>query len=422
MPKMTARWTSTTLPIALNPANFMPRILPRSGHRRESRVGHALLESGAMYDRLVSPNDFDHGRASRVGVLLSNLGTPDAATPAALRIYLKEFLSDPRVIELPRWKWLPILHLFILTTRPKISAGLYRKVWTAEGSPLLVTAQRQRAGIEKILRQRFGDRGDRIVVTLGMRYGNPSIAKALAELAASGCHRVVVLPLYPQYAAATAGSTFDAVFAELTRTRWVPGLRTIETYHDEPGYIAALAASVAERWQAEGEPEKLLMSFHGMPQRYFDDGDPYFCYCQKTARLLAEALGLARERWQVSFQSLFGKEEWLKPYTDRTVAALAKQGVAALDVVCPGFSADCLETIEEIDQLNREIFLHHGGQRFRFLTCLNDRDDHLDFLADLVARQLDGWIAGTTGEAADADAAAAETARRAGAMRARPAG
>jgi ferrochelatase len=376
-----------------------------------------------MYDRLAAPDDFDHGRPPRVGVLLSNLGTPDAATPRALRVYLKEFLSDPRVIELPRWKWLPILHLFVLPTRPKMSAELYRKVWTAAGSPLLVTSQRQRAGIEQRLRARFAPCGDRICVALGMRYGNPSIATALAELAAAGCHRVVVLPAYPQYAAATAGSTFDAVFAELTRTRWVPGLRTIETYHDEPGYIAALAASVRERWQTEGPPERLLMSFHGMPQRYFDHGDPYFCYCQKTARLLAEALALSRERYLVSFQSLFGKEEWLKPYTDRTVAALAKQGVRTLDVICPGFSADCLETIEEIDQLNREIFLHHGGERFRFIACLNDRDDHLDFLADLVTRQLDGWLDGCLAVGApDAATEAAATAQRAGAMRAAPAG
>jgi ferrochelatase len=374
-----------------------------------------------MYDQLTSPDAFDHGRAPRVGVLLSNLGTPDAPTPAALRVYLKEFLSDPRVIELPRWKWLPILHLFVLPTRPKMSAGLYRKVWTAEGSPLLVTSQRQRAAIEQRLRARFAAAGgaDRIVVALGMRYGNPSIPQALADLAAAGCHRVVVLPLYPQYAAATTGSTCDAVFASLQKTRWVPGLRTVETYHDEPGYIAALAASVRERWQAEGEPEKLLLSFHGMPQRYFDHGDPYFCYCHKTARLLAEALALPAERYVVSFQSLFGKEEWLKPYTDRTVERLAREGVRALDVICPGFSADCLETIEEIDQLNREIFLHHGGERFRFIPCLNDRVDHLDFLAARVARELAGWLAETP---AGADEATAATARRAGAMRARPAG
>lgn len=237
----------------------------------------------------------------------------------------------------------------------------------------------------------------------------------MRELADAGCSRIVVLPLYPQYAAATTGSTFDAVFAALQKTRWVPGLRTIETYHDEPGYIAALAASVRERWQAEGEPEKLLLSFHGMPQRYFDDGDPYFCYCQKTARLLAEALALPDERWLLSFQSLFGKEEWLKPYTDRTVERLAREGVRSLDVLCPGFSADCLETIEEIDQLNREIFLHHGGEHFRFIPCLNERDEHLDFLAARVARELDAWVGEETVDRAS-------TAERAGALRRRPAG
>ena len=372
------------------------------------------LESLAMYDRLETPAAFEHARRPRVGVLLSNLGTPDAPTPVALRAYLREFLSDPRVIELPRWKWLPILHLFILTTRPKMSAALYRKVWTAEGSPLLVTAERQREGIERRLHARFGERSDAITVALGMRYGNPSIAAALRALAAAGATRLVVLPLYPQYAAATTGSTFDALFSALQRTRWVPGLRTVESYHDEPGYIAALAASVRERWLAEGEPEKLLMSFHGMPVRYFHDGDPYFCYCQKSARLLAEALGLPAERYVVSFQSLFGKEEWLKPYTDRTVERLAREGVRRLDVVCPGFSADCLETIEEIDQLNREIFLEHGGERFRFISCLNDRDDHLEFLSELVARQIDDWLPAATDDRA-------ATARRAGALGARPA-
>jgi ferrochelatase len=338
-----------------------------------------------MFTRLASPDAFDHAGASRAGVLLSNLGTPDAPTPAALRVYLREFLSDPRVVELPRWKWLPVLNLFILPRRPAMSAKLYEKVWTPEGSPLLLTARRQTEGVAARLRERFGDG---VAVALGMRYGRPSIASALAELGAAGCRRIVVLPLYPQYSAATTGSTFDALFAELARWRSVPGLRTIETYHDEPAYIAALAASVRELWRRDGEPEKLLMSFHGMPIRYFESGDPYFACCQRTARLLAEALALPAERWQVSFQSLFGKEEWLKPYTDRTVEALARQGVRSLDVVCPGFSADCLETLEEIDQLNRGIFERHGGGRFRFVPCLNDRADHLDFLAGLVARQL----------------------------------
>jgi ferrochelatase len=370
-----------------------------------------------MYTRLSSPDAFDHRAPGRVGVLLSNLGTPDAPTPAALKVYLDEFLSDPRVIELPRWKWLPILHLFVLTKRPAMSAKLYEKVWTPEGSPLLLTSKRQQEGVAARLRERFGDQ---VVVALGMRYGNPSIASALDGLAAAGCRRIVVLPLYPQYAAATTASTCDALFAALASWRWVPGLRTIETYHDEPGYIAALAASVRELWDRDGEPEKLLMSFHGMPQRYFDHGDPYHCYCYKTGRLLSEALGLPAERWQVSFQSLFGKEEWLKPYTDKTIEKLAREGVKRLDVICPGFSADCLETLEEIDGLNREIFEHHGGERFRFIPCLNERADHLDFLADLVARNLEGWI-DPRGDAERA-AAAAESARRAEGMKSPSAG
>jgi ferrochelatase len=347
-------------------------------------------------------------------VLLSNLGTPDAATPAALRVYLKEFLSDPRVIELPRWKWLPILHLFILTTRPKMSAALYRKVWTAEGSPLLVTSQRQRAGIEQRLRSRFGDS---VVVVLGMRYGNPSIAAAMRELAAAGCTRIVVLPLYPQYA---AHRRFD-LRRRLAACRRRAGCRACAP-SGLPRRARLHRGTRRERARAlagGGPPEKLLMSFHGMPQRSFDDGDPYFCYCQKTARLLAEALALPDDRWLLSFQSLFGKEEWLKPYTDRTVEALAKQGVRSLDVICPGFSADCLETIEEIDQLNREIFLHHVGERFRFIPCLNERDDHLDFLAARVARELAGWLDATPAERSEN---AAATARRAGTLRGRPAG
>ncbi|HEX9799828.1 MAG TPA: ferrochelatase [Thermoanaerobaculia bacterium] len=366
-----------------------------------------------MFTSAFDRDSFDHRRPGRIGVLVSNLGTPEAPTARALRPYLRQFLSDRRVVELPRWKWLPILHLFVLTRRPKFSAGLYRKVWTAEGSPLLLTSRVQADGLRARLAARFGDE---VRVALGMRYGRPSIAAALGELATAGCRRLLVLPLYPQYSAATTGSTCDAVFAELARWRWVPGLRTIESYHDEPGYARALAATVRELWARDGEPDLLLMSFHGMPQRYFDSGDPYFCHCQKTARLVAEQLGLAPERWQVSFQSLFGKEEWLKPYTDKTVAALAGAGVRKLDVICPGFSADCLETLDEIDGLNREIFAHAGGERFRFVPCLNDRDDHLDFLAGLAARHLAGWSDGF-GEA-ERSRRAAESAQRAAALHA----
>ena len=345
-----------------------------------------------------------HGALPAIGLLISNLGTPRAPTARALRPYLREFLSDPRVIELPRALWWPILYGIVLTVRPRRSAALYRKIWTAEGSPLLALTRRQAAGVAARL---AGRARVPVEVAVGMRYGEPSLAAALAELAARGCRRVLVLPLYPQYAAATSGSTFDAVGAALARRRWVPELRTIGGYHDEPGYVGALAASIAELWRREGEPERLVLSFHGMPERYLRSGDPYFCFCQKTARLVVERLGIDRQRALVTFQSRFGREEWLKPYTDATLAALPGQGVRSVDVVCPGFSADCLETLEEIDGLNRDIFLRAGGERFRYLPCLNDRADHLDFLADLAWRHLAGWA----DRPPPADGFAAEAAR-----------
>lgn len=331
---------------------------------------------------------FQHTESPAVGVLLVNLGTPDAPDTPSLRRYLREFLSDPRVIEIPRWKWLPILYLFVLTTRPAKSAELYRKIWWPEGSPLLIISRRQAAAVEEILR---GELGNPLHVAVGMRYGNPSVKAGLRELAEKGCRRILVLPMYPQYAGATTGSTFDAVAAELATWRWVPEVRTIHHYHDEPEYIRTLADSIRDAWAGGGQPEKLLFSFHGIPQRYSDAGDPYFFQCQKLALLAAAELGLPRERWELSFQSLFGKEEWVKPYTDRTIAALAKAGIRSLDVVCPGFSADCLETLEEIDGLNREIFLHAGGERYRYIPALNDRPDHVRFLAGLVRRNLQGW-------------------------------
>ena len=333
--------------------------------------------------------DFKHSEIPAIGVLLANLGTPDAADTPALRRYLREFLLDPRVIEMSRPLWWLILHLFILPFRPKKSAELYKKVWTPEGSPLLVISQRQTEAIQKAL---SAESGTQIHVALAMRYGNPSVKTALRELAEKGCRRILVLPLYPQYAAVTSGSTFDAVAAELRAWRWVPELRVIQHYHDEPGYVGALAASIREAWADGSQADKLLFSFHGIPQRYFEAGDPYFCHCQKTARLVTQELGLSRDRYEVSFQSLFGKEEWLKPYTDKTMQAMAKAGVRSLDVICPGFSADCLETIEEIDEQNREIFLHAGGERYRYIPALNDRPDHIGFLTELTLRNLHGWI------------------------------
>lgn len=332
---------------------------------------------------------FPHGEIPAVGVLLTNLGTPDAPDARSLRRYLREFLLDPRVIELPRVLWWVILHLFVLTRRPAQSAALYRKIWTEEGSPLLAISRRQAAEVQRILQQEVGSP---VHVALGMRYGQPAIREALRELAGKGCRRILVLPLYPQYAASTTGSTWDAVAAELTLWRWVPEIRTVHTYHDEPGYIRALAASIREVWERDGEPEKLLFSFHGIPQRYFDGGDPYHCLCQKVGRLTAQELGLPRERWEVAFQSRFGKEEWIKPYTDKTIEAMARSGVRSLDVICPGFSADCLETLEEIEELNRDFFLHAGGERYRYIPALNDRPDHIRLIADLILRNLQGWV------------------------------
>jgi ferrochelatase len=318
------------------------------------------------------------------GLLLTNLGTPDAPTAPALRRYLREFLSDRRVIELPRWKWLPILHLFVLTFRPKKSAALYRNVWTPEGSPLLTVTKQQGAALQ----ERFGDR---LRVAVGMRYGNPSIASALDELEAAGCRRVLVLPLYPQYSASTTASTYDAVFDALKEKRWMPAVRTITSYHDEPAYLDALAASIREFWDKEGEPRRLLVSFHGIPLRYSEAGDPYRSHCETTGRALAARLGLPDERWRLCFQSRFGKEEWLQPYADETLRLWGQEKLESVDTVCPGFAADCLETLDEMGRENREEFEKAGGGRYRYLPALNARPDHIDALAEIVERNLQGW-------------------------------
>lgn len=358
--------------------------------------------------------DFEHGEIPAVGVLLANLGTPQAPTAKALRPYLRQFLSDPRVIEVPKLLWQFILNAFVLTTRPSKSAEAYETVWTEEGSPLLVIAEKQRDLVRRELAERIGQP---VRVELGMRYGQPSIAKALRDLKAAGCRRILFFPLYPQYSATTTASTFDALVAELTTWRWVPELRTIHGYHDDPRYVAALAASIREVWERDGrEPEHLLFSFHGIPLRYFRNGDPYHCLCHKTARLTAEALGLADERYTVAFQSRFGREEWLKPYTDKTIQAMARSGVASLDVVSPAFSADCLETLEELNVENREYWVESGGddEAYRYLPCLNDRDDHVAALTGLVMDNLQGWVT----PPADYDRAAAEAEAEASRQRA----
>lgn len=328
---------------------------------------------------------FKHDQQAAVGVLLCNLGTPDAPTKPALRRYLKEFLWDPRVVEAPRWQWWLILNGIILNTRPARSAAAYKTVWSDEGSPLLVTGRKQRQKLAAALQ---AEHGDHIHVELAMRYGNPSIESGLEALREKNCRTIVVLPLYPQYSATTTGSTFDAVADVLKTWRRVPQLQMIDAYHDHPAYIEALAASVEQFWQTEGRPDRLLMSFHGIPERYFKSGDPYPCHCRKTARLLREHLNLDEEQAPVAFQSRFGKEPWIQPYTDETLKSWGAGECESVDVICPGFAADCLETIEEIGVENRDYFLEAGGKQYRYIPALNDDDAHIAALAQIVSARL----------------------------------
>ncbi len=322
-----------------------------------------------------------------IGVLLANLGTPDSPAPRDVRRYLKQFLWDPRVVELPRPLWWLVLNLVILNTRPRRSARAYARVWTAEGSPLLVISRRQRAALQLALNTRTGMP---VKVALAMCYGNPSIAEGLAELREAGVQRILVLPLYPQYSATSSAAIFDAVAQELRHWRAVPALCFISDYHSHPDYIAALADSVRAYQAEHGVPDKLLMSFHGIPQEYADKGDPYPGQCELTAELLARQLGLEQIQWQLSYQSRLGPKAWLKPYTDRTLETLGRQGVKHIQVICPGFSADCLETLEEIAMENRAAFLEAGGTDYQYIPCLNDQPAHIEFVAQLVAQYLQG--------------------------------
>jgi ferrochelatase len=333
-------------------------------------------------------HDYIHGSPECTGVLLTNLGTPDAPTPDALRRYLREFLGDPRVVELPRPIWWLILNGVVLRTRPKRSAALYQRVWTEAGPPLLRLSRRQAQALQTALEARFAGP---VKVELAMRYGNPSIESGLAALHEAGARRVLVFPLYPQYSATTTGSTFDAVARTLQRWRWIPELRFINQYHDDDGYIAALTTQLRRQWEAFGEPEHLLFSFHGIPKQYFLAGDPYHCHCHKTARLVTEQLGLPAERWALSFQSRVGPKEWLKPYTDHVLRDWGKKGYRNVHVICPGFATDCLETLDEIDRENRAEFEDAGGEGFRYIPALNDSPEHIQALADLVARHTQGW-------------------------------
>ncbi|MDP4299227.1 ferrochelatase [Leptothrix discophora] len=330
---------------------------------------------------------FQHGSAPRVGVLLVNLGTPDAPQTDAVRRYLAEFLSDPRVVEIPRALWLPILHGIILRVRPAKSAAKYASVWTPEGSPLAVWTRKQAT----LLQGYLGERGEQVVVSWAMRYGRPDMAGALDQLKQQGCDRILVLPMYPQYSGTTTASVWDGLSDWCATQRNLPEIRFVKQHHDDAAYIDALAARVTEFWQREGRGDHLLLSFHGVPERTLHLGDPYHCQCLKTGRLLRERLGLNKDQMSLSFQSRFGKAKWLEPYTEATLKALAKRGVKHLQVFCPGFPADCLETLEEIAIEGRHDFLQAGGQRYDHIPCLNDHPAWIRALVDIVQRHVAGW-------------------------------
>ena len=330
---------------------------------------------------------YEHGSAATTGALLVNLGTPDAPTPAAIRRFLAEFLWDPRVVEAPRWLWWLALHGVILRVRPARSAHAYRQIWTPQGSPLLLHTRALVDGVRGNLQRQLA-----ATVVLGMSYGSPGIPAALEELRRAGVRRLVVLPLYPQYSCTTTASVFDRVTAQLQRWRWVPELRFIGNYHDEPAYLEAIAASIRDHWRTH-ERGHLLFSFHGVPRRYLLAGDPYHCQCLKSARLVAERLGLDASEWSVSFQSQVGREEWLRPYTDETLVKMARAGQRRVSVVCPGFATDCLETLEEIAIRNRALFTQSGGEFYDYIPALNASDAHAELLAGLIARHAGGWPA-----------------------------
>lgn len=338
----------------------------------------------ARYTALNKNPDRDFHQSSnspQTAVLLVNLGTPDEPTPKAVKRYLAEFLSDPRVVEIPRLLWLCILHGIILRVRPKKSAAVYKTIWTEEGSPLLVIAKKQRDAIQLAL-------GDTARVKLAMRYGNPSIASVMQEFQEEAIRKLIVLPLYPQYAAPTTGSVFDAVADELKRWRWVPEIKFINQYCEYPLYIQALANSIQEYIQNKGMPQKIIFSYHGMPKRFLLAGDPYYCFCHKTTRLVQEYLQLPRELCLNSFQSRFGKAEWLKPYTNEVLTELPSQGIKHIAIISPAFSADCLETLEELAIENCHTFLSAGGETYNYIPALNDRADHIQALASLIREKI----------------------------------
>ena len=339
--------------------------------------------------KYIGKSNYDHKQTEKVGLLITNLGTPEEPTPSALRKYLGEFLWDPRVVEVPRPIWWLILNLVILNFRPRSSAATYAKIWMDDASPLLVHTKAQAKALQEVVKSQLGN--DVCVVDFAMRYGEPSITSVLNKLHDMNVTRLLVLPLYPQYSGSTSGSTFDAVSQALTKMRWLPELRFVNQYADNEKYIAACANQISDFWQNNSKSEKIIFSFHGLPKKYLLRGDPYHCQCHKTARLIAEKLQLQENEWQLTFQSRFGREEWLKPYTDKTLKQLGKEGVKSLDVFCPGFSSDCVETLEEINMLNREIFLEAGGGSFQYIPALNANAEHIDAIFDIAMQHMQGW-------------------------------
>lgn len=329
----------------------------------------------------------DHIASANIGVLIANIGTPEAPDPGPVREYLREFLSDQRIVNYPRWLWLPMLYTIILRIRPPRSARLYRSIWMDEGSPLKVYMERIAT---KLGTQLSTVSENRVVIEVGMRYGKPSIATALHRLRSAGVRKIVVFPLYPQYSGTTTGTTFDAVFGALQEWSHVPDLEFISDYHDHPAHLNALEQRVRSIWQDQKPPDKLLISFHGIPQRYAHNGDPYPQQCERTAQLLARALDLERHEWVHSYQSRFGPEPWLQPYTDKTLEELGRQGLSNLHIIAPGFSVDCLETLDELQAEGRHIFQEAGGGTFHYLPALNDRKEHINALATILLERLDG--------------------------------
>ena len=331
--------------------------------------------------------NYKHGKKEKIGILITNIGKPDKPNKEALKTYLKEFLSDPRVIEIPKLIWQAILRLIILNLRPQKSAKLYKSIWKKEGGPLLVMLKKQKKGIQKTLRKNSKN----LEIEIGMRYGNPSIKLGLEKLRSKSCRKILILPLYPQYCAATTGSTFDKVTKILRKWRWIPEIRFVNNYFEESMYIECLVKSIKESWKKFGKTQKLIFSYHGVPKKYLLKGDPYYCFCQKTTRLVAERMKLKKKDYITTFQSRFGPGEWLQPYTDKTLEELPKKGIKKIHILSPGFSSDCLETLEELEVQNKENFLSSGGERYNYIKCLNDDPQHLKMLGFLILNHIKGW-------------------------------